>query len=124
MQIQVNSDHNVETPEGFANYVCKVIEQTLEHQQSQITRIEVHVSDENGGKAGANDKRCVMEARLAGRKPIAVTNQADTLNEVIGGAVDKLKHALGSILSKEHDHYLRSSDPKPTSTEIDIDNSN
>ena len=66
--------------------------------QSQITRVEVHFSDENGGKGGANDKRCVMEARLAGRKPIAVTDQADTFDEVIDGAAEKLKHALKKIL--------------------------
>jgi hypothetical protein len=109
MQIQVNSDHTVATPKGFNEYVRKVIEQTLHHCQSQITRIEVHFRDENGEKNSANDKRCVMEARLAGRKPIAITDYADTLDEVISGAAEKLKHALESILEKEHAHRPRMS---------------
>ncbi len=107
MQILVNSDHTVDTPKGFKAYVRRVIEKALEHHDAQITRIEVHFADENGDKTGANDKRCVMEARLAGRKPIAVTEHADTLDEVISGAAEKLKHALLSILGKEHNHHPR-----------------
>jgi ribosome-associated translation inhibitor RaiA len=107
MQIQVNADHTVTTPTGFSEYVRKTIEETLHNCKSQITRVEVHFRDENGAKAGSNDKRCVMEARLAGRKPIAVTDQADTLDEVISGAAEKLKHAVAKILEKEHDHHPR-----------------
>ncbi len=33
--------------------------------------MEVHRSDENGSKSGQNDKRCVTEARLEGRQPVA-----------------------------------------------------
>jgi len=101
----VNSDHTVETPEDFADHVRGVIEHTLHHHQSQITRVEVHFSDEDGRKNGGNDKRCIMEARLAGRQPIAVSDQADSLDKVIQGAADKLKHAIVSILGKEHDRH-------------------
>ena len=55
-----------------------------------ITRVEVHLSDENGDKDGQNDMRCMMEARLEGRQPIAVTHQAATLDEAVerrGGQV-------------------------------------
>jgi ribosome-associated translation inhibitor RaiA len=105
MQIQINSDHNIATPEGFAEYVRKVVDHALRHCQDQVTRIEVHFSDESAGKSGADDKRCVMEARLANRDPIAVSDQASTLNDVIDGAAEKLRHALVSILGKEHDHH-------------------
>lgn len=107
MQIQVNSDHTVATSDGFVDYVRTTIEQELHNCKSQITRIEVHLSDENGHKSGVNDKRCVIEARLAGRKPMAVTDQGDTLHDAISGAAEKLKHALESILHKEHDHHPR-----------------
>lgn len=105
MQIQVNSDHTIETTEAFVNYVRRVIEHTIHNYQSQVTRIEVHFSDENGGKVGSNDKRCLLEARLAGRKPIAVTEQADTLDGSIHGASEKLKHALMSILGRQLDSH-------------------
>jgi ribosome-associated translation inhibitor RaiA len=105
MQIQVNSDHTVETPKGFSEYVSKTIEEILHNCQSQITRIKVHFSDVNGAKSGTKDKSCTIEARLAGRKPIAVSDRADTFNDVISGAAEKLKHALETILEKEHDHH-------------------
>jgi len=105
MQIQINSDHTVETHERFAKYIRNTIEHVLHNHQGQVTRIEVHLSDESGGKTGANDKRCMMEARLAGRKPIAVSDKANTLDEAIGATAEKLKHALVSILGKEHDHH-------------------
>jgi hypothetical protein len=47
---------------------------------SQITRVEVHVADVNAGKQGSADKRCMMEARPAGRqrgrRPDLVRTQA------------------------------------------------
>jgi hypothetical protein len=108
MQIQVNSDHTIATPEGFNEYVRKVIEQSLHNIDSQVTRIEVHLSDEKGDRPGVDSKRCLIEARLAGRKPIAISDRADTLDEVISSAAEKLKHAIQSIMSKEHDHHPRS----------------
>ena len=107
MQIQVNADHSVATPEGFADNIRETIEHILSNCECQITRIEVHVSVVSGRKTGYNDKHCVMEARIAGRKPIAVTDQAATLDEVINGAAEKLKHAIESILDKQHDHHPR-----------------
>jgi ribosome-associated translation inhibitor RaiA len=111
MQIQINSDHTITTSEPFSNFARQLIENTLHNHKSQITRIEVHMSDENGEKSGADDKRCVLEARLAGRKPTAVTEYADTLEGAISGAADKLKHALIKILDKEHDHHPRFASP-------------
>ena len=66
--------------------------------------MEVHLSDENGDKQGLNDKRCVIEARLSGMKPIAVTNHANTHEQAVGGAVDKLKTSLDAILGRLRNH--------------------
>jgi hypothetical protein len=45
----------------------------------------VHLGDENGHKRGGNDKRCMMDARLDGRPPIAVTQQAPPLDQAVDG---------------------------------------
>ncbi|MBE0545141.1 MAG: HPF/RaiA family ribosome-associated protein [Verrucomicrobia bacterium] len=69
------------------------------------TRVEVHLSDENGEKTGGRDKRCMMEARLEGHQPIAVTDEAETIAQAIDGAADKLKSALDSTLGRKgRDH--------------------
>ena len=51
-------------------------------------------------KGGANDKRCLLEARLEGRQPIAVTNNAGTHHEAVKGAVGKMKAALDTVLGR------------------------
>src|SRR5665213_1662487 len=90
MQIQINSDHNFELHEALAGQVSEVVESALSRVSDHITRVEVHLSDENGNKKGPNDQRCMMEARLEGCQPIAVTHQAASLDEAVDGAADEL----------------------------------
>jgi len=100
MKIQFNTDNNVEVREGLRAPLISLISEELGRFSHQITRVEVHLSDENGDKQGSNDKRCMIEARLAGMKPIAVINHANTHEQAVGGAVDKLKNSLDSILGR------------------------
>ncbi|MBX3247050.1 MAG: HPF/RaiA family ribosome-associated protein [Myxococcales bacterium] len=102
MKIQVNTDRNIQGDERLAEYVEDVVLDRLSRFRDQITRVEVHLSDENGGKSGPDDKRCVMEARVEGRQPTAVTHIAGSVNEAIDGAVEKLRRALDSALGKAH----------------------
>ena len=74
----------------------------------RITRIEVHLNDVNGGKHGERDKRCMMEARLAGLTPVAVSNEASRLDEAMKGAADKLEHAIERMLGRMQDGNGRS----------------
>jgi ribosome-associated translation inhibitor RaiA len=45
----------------------------------------------------------MMEARLAGRQPIAVTEEAATLDLAVDGAADKLARLIEHTLGKLHD---------------------
>lgn len=104
MIIQFNTDKNIEGTESFVAPFIGQIEDELKRFSSHITRIEVHLSDENGKKEGINDMRCLLEARLEGRQPIAVKNQADTIEQAISGAIDKLKVSLTTILGHNTNH--------------------
>ena len=104
MQIQINTDSNIEGNEKFAEQVKSVVESKLSHFSEQITRVEVHLSDENSHKSGQDDKRCMLEARLKGRQPIAVTHQASTLDQAVDGAANMIKKAIESDLGRLHDH--------------------
>ena len=64
----------------------------------------MHLSDENGSKEGANNKRCLLEARLEGRQPIAVTAMANTYELAVNSAIDKLKTSLDTILGRIRSH--------------------
>lgn len=103
MQIQVNTDHHVQGGEDLTRRVQQIIEDSIDHFAERITRIEAHLSDENGGKHGPNDKRCMLEARMAGLQPIAVTHQAESMQLALEGAVEKLEKALGHALGRIED---------------------
>lgn len=103
MQVQVNTGTSVEGHEALSHHAEGVVRDALERFSEQVTRVEIHLSDVNGQKAGDNDKRCLMEARLAGRQPIAVTELANSLHQAIDGAAQKLKRSLDGTLGKQAD---------------------
>jgi len=110
MQIQINTDHNIEGHEALATHLSSIVTKTLNRISSQITRVEVHISDENGLKKGKDDKRCVMEARLENRPPVAVTCHGQTLHQAVEGAADKLIRAIESDLGRLHDQGSNTKD--------------
>ena len=61
----------------------------------------------DAGKSGANDKRCRMEARPAGRQPVGVTADADKLADAFTGAMEKLARALDNDLGRVKDRNGR-----------------
>lgn len=104
MTIQFNTDNNIAGSEELRAPLISLISEELSRFSHQITRLEVHLTDENGPKEGLNDKRCMIEARLEGMKPIAVTNHANTHEEAVEGAVDKLKTSLDTIFGRLRNH--------------------
>jgi ribosome-associated translation inhibitor RaiA len=101
MKIQINTHRNIEGHERMSQQVEAALEAAVGRFTDQITRVEVHLSDLNSHKFGADDKRCLLEARLAGRRPTAVSHQAGTIQEAIEGAAEKLKSNLESTLGRQ-----------------------
>ena len=107
MNIQINTGHNIGGHDGMIQQAETVVEHTVGHLAEYVTHIQVHLSDENNQKGGGNDKRCMMEARFEGHQPIAVTGEAQTLDQAIGSAADKLKSALNHTIGRLKDHKGR-----------------
>jgi ribosome-associated translation inhibitor RaiA len=103
MQIQFNTDNNVAGNEELIASSTTLISEELRRFSQQITRVEVHLSDVDGKKKGFNDLRCMVEARLAGMKPIAVTDYASTHEQAIIGAINKLKTTLEKVTGRLKD---------------------
>jgi ribosome-associated translation inhibitor RaiA len=103
MKIQINTDHHIKGREALAEQIKAAVESTLGHLADHVTRVEVHLSDENGKKTGGQDKRCMMEARLERHQPIAASHDSETLGEAVAGAVEKLKSALDRTLGRLSD---------------------
>jgi len=104
MTIQFNTDDNITGSEELRAPLIALISEELSRFSQHITRLEVHLSDENGNKEGLNDIRCLLEARLEGRHPIAVTNLGNTHEQAVEGAIDKLKTSLNTILGRLRNH--------------------
>jgi len=101
MFIQINTDSNIEDNNEMAQQFENIIANGLERFSEQITRVEVHLSDENSDKKfGTEDKRCLIEARLAGLQPIAVSHQAATVDQAVDGAIDQMVSLIETTLGK------------------------
>lgn len=98
MQIQINAP-NVEVPAAFAEFIEHRISEVLSPFTQQLTRVEVHLQDQNGQKSGP-DKRCMLEARPRNLDPIAVEVIATEQGDAVRQAVEKLKHALEHRLGR------------------------
>lgn len=97
MQIQVNTDSNVEEHEDLVRLVESEVNSALSRFSDRLTRVEVHLGDESAGRSSADDMRCTMEARPARQQPVAVTHHADSLSEAYRGAA----HKLAALLEKK-----------------------
>lgn len=94
MLIQFNADHHVRAHQDLVPNLEAELETALARFAPQITRVEVYLQDTNGGKAGANDKRCTLETRMSGYDPVAVHHEASTVPAAFHGARDKLVRFL------------------------------
>jgi len=104
MTIQFNSDKNIAGSEEKAAPIVEFLTKDLSRFSDHITRLEVHISDQNGNKDGLNDIRCLIEARMQGRQPIAVTNDADNSSMAVKGASDKLKSVMETIVERARNY--------------------
>ncbi len=103
MQVQVNHDNHVRLAEDTAERLSRTVEDYLSKFADRITRVEMHLSDLNGGKGG-KDKRCMLEARMSNLQPIAVTHHAETVQLAIDGALARLDHAISHAIGKRETH--------------------
>ena len=107
IKVIVNSDHTIQDYESLARYSDGVVKNTLNRFAEQLTRVEVHVGDENGRKGGPDDKRCTMEARLEGMQPVAVTYHAANTRQAVDGAADKLAKLIENTQGRIQDKKKR-----------------
>jgi hypothetical protein len=109
MQVQVNTS-GLANKESLDRWAEEHLREVLARFRQDITRIEVHLSDENAEKSGNADKRCTMEARLVHHQPLAVHHDGGNQDEAIRGAADKLKRIIESTVERARDKSHRERD--------------
>ncbi len=101
MKIQLNTDHNIQGDESLVRHAEQAVHDALGRFGDRITRVEVHVRDNNAGKAGGSDKHCLMEARLENMQPVSASDEADLVAAAVTGAASKLQRVLETTLGKK-----------------------
>ncbi len=107
MQVQVHTDDHIQGGESLAQWIQDEAKTRLARFAESVTRVEVFLTDVDAGKSGTNDKRCRLEARVAGRPAVSVTADADKLAAAFTEAVGKLTRVLDSELGKAKDQHGR-----------------
>lgn len=110
MQFQFNTDSSVMGTQDVAERIEAQVRKRLERFADRLTRIEVHVSDVNGRKHGADDKHCTIEARPRGSRPIGVTGKAADVDAAARIAANTMAERLERVLGKADRHRH---DPSP-----------
>ncbi|WP_372922607.1 HPF/RaiA family ribosome-associated protein [Roseovarius sp.] len=101
MLIQINTDDNIHHSDALKESIRTIVKSALDHFADQLTRVEIHLSDENSNKkSGGVDMRCLLAARLAGFQPVAVTDVSATVEQAVEGSVRKMRRSLEGMLGR------------------------
>jgi ribosome-associated translation inhibitor RaiA len=92
--IRLHTDSHIDASPQLASQVETAVARALKRFSDRITRVEVHLKDENSARGGERDKQCAMEARLPGLQPIAVNHLAPAVDLAVDGAAEKLARAI------------------------------
>ena len=102
MLIQINGAE-IHSTDAINDHVNKTVNHALHVFERQVTRVEVHLHDDNANKGGV-DKRCVMEVRLAGFQPLAVEEVDEDMYNAITKGGAKLGRAVRQKIESKEAH--------------------
>jgi hypothetical protein len=101
MQVQINTDKTIPGSLAIADDVETSVRQRLSRFSDRLTRVEVHLTDQDGERSSPDDKRCMIEARIAGQDPISVTDHGGSIDQATSGALGKMTTALGRTFGRQ-----------------------
>jgi ribosome-associated translation inhibitor RaiA len=101
MQVQIHTDNHIQGTDALAQWASSAIQTALTRFGGQITRVQAHLSDENGGKKNTEESiQCTLEAHVQGHQPLVLKHHGANLNQAIEGAADKMGRLIDSTLGK------------------------
>lgn len=101
MKIQVNSDKTIAVDAGLTRFVEGEVSRGLEMFAIRLTRVEIHLSDVDNKKRGQADKRCLIEVRPTGARPLSSSAKATEMASAIGAALGKMRRLLTTFFGKK-----------------------
>jgi hypothetical protein len=81
MKIQVNSDKTITVDASLIRFVEGEVRRVLGRFAIRLTRAEIHLSDVDNRKRGQTDKRCLIEVRPTGARPLSASALATKMSD-------------------------------------------
>jgi ribosomal subunit interface protein len=100
MQTQIFAQ-GITLPDPLKAYIERTLAKQLEHHAERLTRVEVHLKDQNSRKKNGIDKHCLIEARPRGLDPVAAEHDAAEWKDAVHEAILKLERALAHKIEKD-----------------------
>jgi len=116
MKIQVNSDKTISVDANLTRLIEGETKRVLNRFEAKLTRVEIHLSDIDNKKAGRADKRCLIEVRPAGDKPLTASANAATTEAALGEALGKMQRSLTTFFGRKGRPAAEVSAPVPPAT--------
>jgi len=104
MIIQTNYS-NIDKSDALEQMARDVVTDKLGHLADRLTRVEIHLYDDSSPtKQTPGDKRCLMEARPKGMKPLVVEAKGDDFFKVVSETAGKLARRFQKTIDRLADH--------------------
>lgn len=100
MDIHVSTDNTINGDARVIEVAKDAVTHDLGHMSDWLTRVEVHLKDQNADKKGPVHIRCMMEARPRGLAPLSAHAEAPDIPTALKGAASTLRGRLGSLQDK------------------------
>lgn len=95
MPIHVDTDRNIAGNDGLVVSIDARIENDAIRSIGRIVCMKVHLTNEDAGKTGEDDKRCVMETRLEERQSVAMREDPAMLQFAVHWSAHRLGRMIG-----------------------------
>lgn len=100
MKIQVNSDKTMDVDASLTRFIEDEVNKALDRFAARLTRVEIHLSDIDNKKTGKADKRCLIEVRPAGERPMSASAVATKTEPAVGAALGKMQRSLTTFFGR------------------------
>jgi hypothetical protein len=120
MKIQVNSDKTIDVDADLTRFVKEKSTSALDRFAKELTRVEIHLSDIDNKKTGPADKRCLIEVRPVGDRPLVASAIAKTTDAGVDAALGKMKRLLTTYFGKKGRPAAKITAPVPTATKTAV----
>jgi Sigma 54 modulation protein / S30EA ribosomal protein len=101
VKIQINSDKTINLDANLTSFIEGEISRILGRFGKKLTRAEVHLSDVDNKKTGRADKRCLIEVRPAGDRPLSASATTLTTQSAVGDAARKMQRSLTTFFARK-----------------------